>query len=143
METVGSLAVEVEMVVVTAVGMVEGLAVVLVVDMVVEVVPCRAGRAVATEVVGMAVAVAVVKVAVAMVAVEMVVAMVEATVAVAMVGVEIVVTAASVEARVPRAAGRVAAKAAVRAVADWAAAGRAVARRRHMSRRQRWQPSCS
>jgi len=52
-------------------------------------------------------------------------------------------TAARAEARVPWAAGRVAAKAAVRAVAAWAAAGRAAARRRHMSRRQRWQPSCS
>ena len=52
-------------------------------------------------------------------------------------------TAARAEARVPRAAGRVAAKAAVRAVAAWAAAGRAAARRPHMSRRQWWQPSCS
>ena len=38
-------------------------------------------------------------------------------------------TAAREEAKVPRAAGRVAAKAAVRAVAAWAAAGRAAARR--------------
>ena len=52
-------------------------------------------------------------------------------------------TAARAEARVPRAAGRVAAKAAVRAEAVWAAAGQAAARRRHMSRRQWWQPSCS
>ena len=52
-------------------------------------------------------------------------------------------TAARAEARVPRAADRVAAKVAVRAVAVWAAAGRAAARRRHMSRRRRWQPSCS
>ena len=69
--------------------------------------------------------------------------MVVAMVAVAMVRVEIVVTAASVEARAPWVAGLVVAKAAGRAVAVWAAAGRAAARRRHMSRRRRWQPSCS
>ena len=52
-------------------------------------------------------------------------------------------TEARAEARVPRAEGQVAAKAAVRAADFGVAAGQGAARRRHMSRRQRWQPSCS